>query len=211
MSNTSTRGRPFDPQKQQQQKAKLLDAAQMLLSEKSFREITVRELAKRAEINSAMISYYFGNKEGLFLALLDQLSEKYFVNLKQIASQEQPIKLFIQFMLQMFSENSGFARLVHDELSAENSQIAEAFIERFPRRMANVLPMLIKANTAINDDKKAKYAAFSLMTMIVMPFVGRAVRDKAWNISDDEIQSSDWAEHIYSMFMFGCGAKLSQL
>jgi len=207
MTKSPARGRPLDLQKQLQQKTKLLDAAQTLLMKKSYRDITIREIAQSSEVNSAMVSYYFGNKEGLFIALLDKMSEEHFGNMKQIAQHPEPIKKFIYFILQMLSKNSGFARFVYDEFSEKNSQLSDAFMQRFPKRMAAILPQLVKAHTAINDDKKAKYAAFNLMSMIIMPFVGKSVREQAWKIEDEEIKNSEWAEHIHLMFMAGCGKK----
>ncbi len=205
MSKTPSRGRPADPEKQLQQKEKLLDAAQALLAIKPYREVTIRDLAEHAGLNSAMVRYYFDNKEGLFLALLDKMSAQHFVDMKQIASQKEPIKRFIQFILKMLTQNNSLARLIHDEFANDNSKLGEAFIERFPKRMAKILPQLIKANTPITDDKKAKYAAFSLISMIIMPFVGRSVRERAWEIDDQELASEEWATHIYSMFISGCG------
>ncbi len=206
MTKSSPRGRPVDPVKQQQQKEKLLDAAQALLAIKPYREVTIRDLADHASLNSAMVRYYFVNKEGLFLALLDQMSKRHFVDMKQISSQQEPIKKFIQFMLKMLTQNNSLARLIHDEFASDHSKLGEAFIERFPKRMAKILPQLIKANTPITDNIKAKYAAFSLISMIIMPFVGRSVREQAWEIDDQELASSEWAEHIYSMFVDGCGS-----
>ena len=72
------KGRPVNPEKQAMQKAKLLASAEQLLAEKPYVNITIRELAQHSGINSAMISYYFTNKEGLFIALLDEMSTKHF-------------------------------------------------------------------------------------------------------------------------------------
>lgn len=206
MSKTSLRGRPADPHKQQQQKEKLLGAAQALLAIKPYRDVTIRDLADHAGLNSAMVRYYFNNKEGLFLALLEQMSKQHFVDMKQLSSQQEPIKKFIHFMLKMLTQNNNLARLIHDEFANDNSRLGDAFIEMFPKRMAKILPQLIKVNTSITDDRKAKYAAFSLMSMIIMPFIGRTVRERAWEIEDAELASSEWAEHIYSMFISGCSS-----
>lgn len=205
MTKSTVRGRPADPAKQRLQKEKLIKAAEALLSLKSYRDITIRELATQAEVNSAMVSYYFGNKEGLFIALLDVLSEKHFVNMRKIALEKEPIRRFVETMIKMLSANNSIARLVHDEMAPENSKLGRAFIERFPKRMASFLPNLIKMNTPIKDDQKAKYAAFSLVSMIITPFVGKGVRELAWNISDDELRSEEWASHVYSQFISGCG------
>ena len=67
-----------------------------------------------------------------------------------------------------------------------------------------MLPKLIIENTPITDPTKANYAAFSLMMLIITPFMAEHVRKTGWGISDQEIQSPVWAEHIYSLFMLGC-------
>ncbi len=210
MSNTNlsnknlSRGRPINPEKQVEQKNKLLDAAFELLSEKSYADITLRELATLSGVNSAMVSYYFSNKEGLFIALIDRMSKKHFLSMKEISHTKNPIKTFIVSILKILSSNGSFARLIHAEFSAKDSELSDIFIERFPKKMAVFLPQLIKKETGILDDKKAKYVAFSLINMIITPFINKSIRKDAWQITDEEIQDDFWAEHIYQQFMFGC-------
>ncbi len=205
VAEPSGRGRPVDQKKQDEQKSKLLDAAQELLQKHSYRDITIRALSQRAEINSAMVSYYFGGKEGLFLALLDRMSGTHFNEMQRISKTEQPIKSFIHFILKMLNENNGFARFIYDEFEQNQTQLGEAFVKRFPTKMAQILPKLILKHTAIRDKREAKFAAFTLMSMVIMPFVGSSVRKKAWQISDDDIAEDSWAEHIYKLFIAGCG------
>jgi AcrR family transcriptional regulator len=212
------KGRPVNPEKQAMQKAKLLASAEQLLAEKPYVNITIRELAQHSGINSAMISYYFTNKEGLFIALLDEMSTKHFTVMKAITHSDDPIKTFIETILAMLNKNHGLARLIHQEFSTVtstncstasskgNATLSNVFIDRFPRKMANFIPQLVKNNTTINDDHKAKYAAFSLVTMLITPFIHKAIRQQAWQISDEELQSPAWAEHIHQQFMFGCNA-----
>lgn len=51
-------------------KHRLQAAAVELFAKKSFSETTVRELAKQARCNVACVSYYFGNKEKLYEAVM---------------------------------------------------------------------------------------------------------------------------------------------
>lgn len=50
----------------------LLDAAAPLFADRGFDGTSTREIAKRAKCNVAMIAYHFGNKEGLYRALLSR-------------------------------------------------------------------------------------------------------------------------------------------
>jgi len=50
---------------------RLLDAALRLFADQSFAKTSIREIAQAAQVNVAAISYYFGDKEGLYRAVFD--------------------------------------------------------------------------------------------------------------------------------------------
>ena len=50
---------------------RLLDAALALFAEKGFAKTSTREIAQAAQANVASISYYFGDKEGLYRAVFE--------------------------------------------------------------------------------------------------------------------------------------------
>ena len=204
LNKAPSRGRPLNVEKQTHQKNNLLHAAGQLLAEKSYSSITIREISQRSGVNSAMVSYYFNNKEGLFIALLDAMSDKHFAIMQGISQSTNPIKTFIETILSMLNKNNGLARLIHNEFADENSTLSNNFIERFPKKMASFLPKLIQNNTDIKNERQAKYSAFSLISLIIMPFLNKSIRQQAWQISDDELQSDQWAEHIYQQFIAGC-------
>ncbi len=54
-----------------EKKAHIINVAEALFSEKGFEGTSIRDLSTRAEINIAMVNYYFGTKEKLFEALIN--------------------------------------------------------------------------------------------------------------------------------------------
>lgn len=52
-----------------QARKRLLDAAMVLFAEKGFSKTSTREIALTAQVNIASISYYFGDKAGLYRAV----------------------------------------------------------------------------------------------------------------------------------------------
>jgi AcrR family transcriptional regulator len=50
----------------------LLDAADALFEERGYDAATVRDIGERAGVDAALIARYFGSKEGLYLATLEQ-------------------------------------------------------------------------------------------------------------------------------------------
>ncbi len=51
----------------------ILAAAQRVLVDKGFSGLTLRAIAQESGENSAMVQYYFGNKEGLVKAMIDSV------------------------------------------------------------------------------------------------------------------------------------------
>ncbi len=203
----SSRGRPSDPEKQQQQKQKLLQAARDLIGQKPYKSVSIRELAELAGVNSAMIRYYFENKAGLFTALFEEMAHLHFSHIQALMQADDPVRLFIQRMLQMVCDNREMVRFIHDEVLSEESELKDAFFNNFPKRVAHFLPLLLekmKQQGQLRENLNTKHAAFSLMGLIMIPIVAAPVREEVWHISIDEIRSPEWVEHIYQLFMAGC-------
>lgn len=61
------RGRPRKQQAAAQDtREAILDVAERLFAEHGFHGVTVREVARKAHVDSALLHYYFGTKQGLF-------------------------------------------------------------------------------------------------------------------------------------------------
>lgn len=201
------RGRPLDPDKQKQQKHKLVVTARALMSEKSYKNITIREIASASGLNSAMIRYYFESKEGLFLAVMKSMASESLEQVAKVTQSDKPIKAFIETMLSIINQDQALARLIHDEILNYDSPLREELIASFPARVAQFLPKLIEQEIKQRDSAveiNFKYAAFNLMSMIMLPFIAAPIRKDAWLISDEEITSSAWVEHVYQQFIYGC-------
>ncbi|ADZ93299.1 TetR/AcrR family transcriptional regulator [Marinomonas mediterranea] len=203
MEATKTRGRPSDPQKIAMQKVKLLKAAQALLDHYSYSQITIRDIAAKAEVNSAMIKYYFENKEGLFIELLNYVATEHFSDLHLAANEDSPVLTFIKRFSGLLRKKPGFCRLLSEEVLNNDSALTDVFLTQFPCRVAQFLPELIQRETGITDEEKARHAAFHLSSTLVAPFLLRTVRMKAWGISDDVLGSDEWVHQVYQHFLFG--------
>ena len=74
--------------KSEKTKLRILEATQELIREKGVESASVREIAKRAEVNVASINYYFSKKENLMGEILLLLSDELFENIKERIDQE---------------------------------------------------------------------------------------------------------------------------
>ncbi|ATB69931.1 putative DNA-binding transcriptional regulator [Sulfurospirillum diekertiae] len=56
-------------------KEKILQTAYRLFGERSLEDVSVRELAKEANVNISSINYYYGSKEELYLAVVNTITQ----------------------------------------------------------------------------------------------------------------------------------------
>ena len=66
---------------------KLLSGARQCLLEKGFRQTTIKAIARFSGVNHGLVHHYFGNKEELFVALVDIVLKKE-INPESIFEQE---------------------------------------------------------------------------------------------------------------------------
>ncbi|MFN3536137.1 MAG: TetR/AcrR family transcriptional regulator [Brevundimonas sp.] len=69
------RGRPSKDQKAGETREAILDAAEDLFSKHGFYGVTIREVAREAGVDTALVHYYFGAKRGLFDAVFIRRAE----------------------------------------------------------------------------------------------------------------------------------------
>lgn len=101
----------------------ILEVAEILFAEKGFDGTSIRNIAKMAQINIAMVSYYFGSKERLLEALLvyrtaDLRSQLDNLLLEDLQPLEKINKL-IELYLNRINSNKGIYRILHFEFSSK--------------------------------------------------------------------------------------------
>lgn len=72
--NTTSPGRPKGVKAEETQ-ARILDAAEKLFSENTYNGVTIRQVAQMSGVNTALLHYYFVNKQGLFEAVFERRAE----------------------------------------------------------------------------------------------------------------------------------------
>lgn len=105
--NSNTRGRREDGATT---KAQILEAAGRVFAEKGFDRATGKEIADRAETNSAAVNYYFGGIAGLYEEVLVEAHHRFvsYETLTAIASREgspqAKLRHFVELVVGTLSE-----------------------------------------------------------------------------------------------------------
>jgi TetR/AcrR family transcriptional regulator len=98
----------------------ILAAAAELFAAQGFAGTTIKEIAGKAKVNSALLYYYFEDKEGLYrevLAnLIGRMASQIGAAIAAPLSPEEGVRRFVEAQAERFFANRIFARLVLREL-----------------------------------------------------------------------------------------------
>jgi TetR/AcrR family transcriptional regulator len=114
LRNGSANGRSLPGAKSAEQ---LLAATAALLATRSALDVSLSDIARLSGLNSALIKYYFGNKEGLMLALLERESIIAMDALNNLIQMNIPavqkLRIHIGGMLNAYYKAPYLNRLIH--------------------------------------------------------------------------------------------------
>ncbi len=122
----------------------ILITAERLFGERGFDGTSVRDIAQKAGVNLAMISYYFGSKEKLLEALVKFRSEYVFgiledLNKEQSLSPWDKIDRLVDFYVDRILTNLPFHNIMYQEATAFRSEeIKEAIISLKLRNLEQI-------------------------------------------------------------------------
>lgn len=102
-------------------KASILEAAEKLFSELGYEGASTRQIAKEAGANMAMINYYFGSKEGVFMEIMNNRIQSFKEELNsishdQLSCMEKILKVVEGYATRILCNHS-LHKMMHRELS----------------------------------------------------------------------------------------------
>jgi AcrR family transcriptional regulator len=102
-------------------KEQIIEAAIELFSQKGFEGTSIRDLAAKADVNVAMVNYYFGSKDKLFEALVELKAASARVTLEGLLKDQsltsiEKIDRIIDSYIERLFVNRKFHRLLHQEM-----------------------------------------------------------------------------------------------
>ncbi|ETF02667.1 TetR family transcriptional regulator [Advenella kashmirensis W13003] len=140
----------------------ILDAAEVIFSDKGYAGTPLREIAEQANVTQALISYYFGSKFGLFQAVFlrrsELVSQERLEALKALETQAAPkvseiVRSFLEPVLSLRATFQGRAFLrLQARLHTEPSEISYSLrSEAYGGSTQRYVAVLRKALPKLNE------------------------------------------------------------
>lgn len=189
--------------RRQGSKTIILDAAERLFARQGFRATTIQRIAREARANSALIYYYFGDKEGLYRSVLgrfaDDLIGQATAALDAAESAEAAVGAIVRTQAAVLSAHPERARLIFRELVDHDARHAVPLITQLAARVFSRLCATIEAGQRagrMRRDLDPRFAAISTIAQVVYfnlarPAVVILLRKKSF----DERMAKAFAAH----------------
>ncbi|MFC1724031.1 TetR/AcrR family transcriptional regulator [candidate division KSB1 bacterium] len=177
-------------------KERILAAAIDVFIEKGKYGARMHEIAKKADINKAMLHYYYTDKDTLYEKSLEYIFTKIFMTVEQAFKKdiaiENKIKNFISIYIDFLAENVRITRLIMREI-IDGAPVIKRIIGGFVTEENWLFsPVTIKM---ILDEAKSKgeirdvdsiQTIISVLGMSVFYFLSKPVMDEIWNIKTED-------------------------
>jgi AcrR family transcriptional regulator len=162
----------------------ILDAAERLFAHQGFSRSTIKQIGQAAGVNSALLYYYFGDKEQLYRAVLERLVSRLISRtLDRLGADASPplkVRGFIEAQVETFIASPQLPRLFMREMLDHDAAHAVEQIQQLAATSFKGLCDTIaegQRQGTFRSDLDPKFAAISTVGQVVYFFVARpAVR-----------------------------------
>jgi AcrR family transcriptional regulator len=191
-------------------RGELLAAARELFLGRSYRDVSVRELAAAAGVNPAMVSYYFGDKQGLYAAMLREVVGPLVARIDAMlaAPEEQPPDLagFLREYMRAAAAHPWLPRLILRDVLAPGGGFRDRFVRDFAGLAAPKAALLAGRSGrggAMRADLDPRLTVISMLSLGLWPFLAMPVLEKALGFRPDEAGVDRLIEHTVRLFRAG--------
>ncbi len=167
-------GRPTDDNRTRD---RLIEAARVLFVKKDFDKVSIRLISQQAGVDSSLIRYYFGNKAGLFGAMMKETAEPIEKQLKQVRAKAEFETLadLLRTYYRVMGQNPDFPKLVFrlanmDDSSSQVKAFKSNLIDSVRPHELFIFEHL-KRLGLLHDDIDPQLAQISFMSLVIFPFI----------------------------------------
>jgi TetR/AcrR family transcriptional regulator len=193
---------------------RLLAATHELLVERVRGPVSLTEICSRAGLNTALVKYYFGDKDGLFSALHTHLRARYRADIDRIdRSDRTPTKKlenYIDRIVRMFARYPYIAYILHQEHRDEE---ITRFVREWLRPALSWHARLIAEGRKRGEfrDVDPRFLMFSIIGACEFLFVVPSWTEVAFGKSTlSEVDVDAFIEHTTKMVLRGIAARTAQ-
>ena len=193
-------------------RGELLAAARELFLKYGFRAVSSRQVAAAAGANPAMIHYYFGNKHGLYEAMLEEAIGPGIAQLNamlEAPADEASTARMLETYMHIMTANPWIPGLLLREVLMPDGAFREQFIRDFASRFAPRVAELVRHEARsgqVRADLDPRFAVISFLSLGLFPFLALPVWTRALGVAPSPALIEQLVAHTLRVFREGVRA-----
>jgi AcrR family transcriptional regulator len=163
--------------KEQDAEERLKEAARKLFLEKGFAAVKTREIAEAANVNLALLNYYFRSKKKLYDIIMFETIHTFFSGMISVFNEEttslkEKLGLFVEGYIDLLSESPDIVFFVMNEVKNHPEEFATKINLVEKVRQSTFIRQFLEAvdNKAIPNINPIHFM-MNLASLVVFPFV----------------------------------------
>lgn len=154
----------------------IIESAEQLFAKKGYEATTVRDIAEEADINIAMISYYFGSKEKLLEAVFNHRMGNFTMRVESLLKNDsllpiQKVDILIDEHIERVIHHEGFYKIMLCEQVINKNPVIIKTLSEIKMRNAELINKLI-----IDGQKKGVFKKNIDVVMLMSTLVGTVIQ-----------------------------------
>ena len=196
-------------------KQRILDAAILLFAKKGYAGVGVREIAREAKVNIAMISYYYEGKIGILQSIIEEYFARFHLSISDMDFSSQPpednVRVLIGRIIDFVRENTELAMVMYNELPLDIPEIMELKAERISAMIRNLSGLIHQFGIDPGDPSKISMVGPSLIGMIFTNFRAQAVVQQAFGVNIDDAYYERLKSTLATLFLEGVQGVVAEM
>ncbi len=174
---------------------KILIAARLVFIEKGLAGARMQDIADRAEINKAMLHYYFKNKEMLFEVIFREMAGKLFPHFERLMDSDlnffDKIRSIVSSYIEVIMQNPYIPLFVMNEMNKNPEMGIKNFFEAqkpgFVRKLRDSIEESVKED--LIQPINPIHLIMNIFSMCAFPFIAKPMIKLLTGIEDDDFKN----------------------
>jgi AcrR family transcriptional regulator len=171
---------------------RILDAARKVFIQKGYAGARMQEIADEAEINKALLHYYFRSKDKLFEVIFKESFGKLIPRLAFTFREKVPLALkierFVTAYISVVLDHPYLPVFVLSEIHRNPDQFFQQFVQ--PEMREGIQEIITQIQIAVNTGEinpiNPRELMINIMSLSIFPFVGRPMIQRIMGFSSSE-------------------------
>lgn len=189
----------------------LLDAARAVFARTGYAASSLRLIAQEAQVTPALAHYYFDDKEGLLLAVVEERVAPLIARIAalvgtDVADPQAALTAFVRHYTRTASENPWLPQLILREVLSAEGALREQFIARFATGMTALLKEQVRRGQKLGIFRRDLDPAATVMSIIalcIFPFIAKPLVSDVLRVAVDPAHAEGLAEHHLGVLLRG--------